>query len=132
MPTRTPRDIDSEVEAAVRSADCLIEVARDPKNLPMAKEAIDLANARLFLSFRPARPTNRAVNKIAGCGVTLGTAPPPVTLYDGPTGRAKLKQQSRTPANADVGHDGRRSPTDPKDSGPEGTSLGNVSRGDWI
>jgi hypothetical protein len=130
----TPRNADMEIEAALQLADRLVEVGKDSGSLELAKEAIDLANAKLFLTFRPIRTKKRTLNKIAGGIVTLGAARPPVPLYDGPTSRAMLKQTKPGSANAVPEDSGRRSPTDPepKGSGREGMSLGNVSRGDRI
>jgi hypothetical protein len=131
---QTPRNADMEIEAALQLADRLVEVGKDSHNLELAKEAIDLANAKLFLTFRPIRTKRRTLNKIAGGIVTLGAARPPVPLYDGPTSRDMLKQTKPGSANAASENSGRRSPADPKPkgSGREGMSLGNVNRGDWI
>ena len=63
----------------------------------MAKEAFGLANAKLFLRFQPVRKKRRTVIRIAGGVVTLGAAPPPVTLYDGPTSRKKVKKGTLGP-----------------------------------
>ncbi|HEV8068326.1 MAG TPA: recombinase family protein [Planctomycetaceae bacterium] len=133
-PARTPRDVNSEIEAAVQLAGRLVEIGRDAQNLALAREAIDLANANLFLRFQPIRAIKRTMNKIAGGVVTLGTAPPPVALYDGPTSRDKIKNTNLGAANAVPEQSGRRSPTESEaqDSGREGTSLGNVNRGDRI
>ncbi len=100
----------------------------------MAKEAFGLANAKLFLRFQPVRKKRRTVIRIAGGVVTLGAAPPPVTLYDGPTSRKKVKKGNPRAANAVSKGSGRRSPTEsePQDSGREGSSLGNVNRGERI
>jgi hypothetical protein len=133
-PARTKRDIESAIEAALHLADRLVEVGRDSQSLALAKEAIELANANLFLTFRPVRAKKRTLNKITAGVVTLGVAPPPVALYQGPTSRDKIKQTKPGAASAVAGDSGRRSPTEsePQDSGREETSLGNVNRGDRI
>jgi hypothetical protein len=37
------------------------------------------------------------LNKLAGGVVTFGTSPPPVSLYEGPTGRRTLRGMAETP-----------------------------------
>ena len=127
-------DEESEVEAALQVLERLAELAADGRDYALAKEAFGLANARLFLRFQPVPKKRRTVNRIAGGVVTLGAAPPPVALYDGPTSRRKIKKGNPRAANAVSKGGGRRSPTEsePQDSGREESSLGNVSRGDRI
>jgi hypothetical protein len=48
-------------------------------------------NARLFPRFTEMRWKNRVVNKIASGIVTFGAIPPPIALYEGPTGRRAVK-----------------------------------------
>jgi hypothetical protein len=97
-----------------------------------AREAIELANVKLYVRFKPAQVKRRLLNRIAGGVVTLGTAPPPFTPYEGPTSRSKVKSEAQGVAIATEVARGRRSPTTPKPngSGREGTSLGNVNRDD--
>ena len=63
--------------------------------------------------------------------MTLGSSPPPVEVYNGPTARQKLTIPA---ARGAAGPVDPSSPAVPKPFGPgqEGESLGNVSRGDWI
>lgn len=131
-PPRTRRDVDSEVQSALQLVDRLTEASADVQNLALAKEAIDLANGKLFLQFRPLLLKKRTVNKITGGVVTLGAARPPMALYEGPTSRDRIKQLNPEAANAVPQGSGRRSPaeSEPKGSGREGTSLGNVNRDD--
>jgi hypothetical protein len=99
-----------------------------------AREAIGLAYVKLFVRFKPEQVKRRVLNQVAGGVMTLGAAPPPFTPYKGPTSRSKVKRKAQKAAIATTGPGGRRSPTTPKPdgSGREGTSLGNVSRGDRI
>jgi hypothetical protein len=90
------------------------------------REAIGLANVKLFVSVGETQGPESG----RGRRRDLGAAPPPFTPYKGPTSRSKAQKA----AIATTGPGGRRSPTTPKPngSGREGTSLGNVSRGDRI
>jgi prepilin-type N-terminal cleavage/methylation domain-containing protein len=80
------------------------------------------------------RQGKRSFNKVAGGVVTIGAAPPPITLYQGPTARKSIKKTSPGAVNAATGRIGRRSAdrSDRSGSGREGSSLGNVNRGDRI
>ena len=74
------------------------------------------------------------LNKLAGWVVTFGTAPTPVELYRGPTGRDKLEANEGMPKLAEKS-DNLCLPSPPEYgvcSGKEGKSLGSASRGDWI
>ena len=95
-----------------------------------ARELFDMTNARLFLQFQPVQMKKRTLNKIASSVVTFGASPPPIEIYEGPSGRRKVKG-SATQCAVEPG--GCESPTPPESvfSGGEGKSLGNVSRGDW-
>jgi hypothetical protein len=127
-------DVDAEIDAVLKLADHLVELVSGTENCAVAKEAIELANVRIFLSFRPVRRGKRLLNQVTGGVVTIGAAPPPVALYEGPTSRHKIKRMIPRAATAATKDGGRRSPTDsePNGSGREGTSLGNVNRGDRI
>jgi hypothetical protein len=67
---------------------------------------------------------------VAGGVVTFGNAAPPITIYNGSTGRKELKG----PAGVLAGPPSPESHTlpDHADPGREGNSFGNISRGDWI
>ena len=83
-------------------------------------------NVRLFLQFDDGHWGKRVVRRVAGGIVTFGDAPPPITLYAGPTARAKVKEAAAESAAA------QSCPHSPVPSGVEGDSSGNVSRGDKI
>jgi hypothetical protein len=86
-------------------------------------------NLRLFLRFEQMEVKNRKLNKLASGVVTFGSAPPPITLYEGPTGRREVKG----PASLeDTGPCSSQTPLSPAplDPGREGSSLGNVRRGE--
>jgi hypothetical protein len=127
MRPETTSNEESEVEAALAFADRLAELVSDAENFA-------LADAKLFVRFQPVQKKRRTLNQMTGGVVTLGAAPPPVALYEGPTSRDKIKQSNPGAAQAIPEDGGRRSPTElePNGSGREGTSLGNVSRGDRI
>jgi hypothetical protein len=80
-------DAEAEVAAALGALDRMGELAADPTNLGAIGELFWRLNARLFLKFREVRTMNR----VAGGVMTFGATPPPVPLYEGPTGRRALK-----------------------------------------
>ncbi len=124
-------DIEAEIRAAMGMIDRLTELAADPNDFQAAREIFDLANVHLFLQFRPVQVKKRVLNKLTGGVVTFGSAPPPISTYEGPTGRETIKGSATTSA-AEPSR--CKPPIPPKriGSGREGKSLGNVSRGDWI
>ena len=126
-------NIDAEIDTALDLASRLVELA-NLEQLTAASDAIRLANAKLFVKFRPVQAKGRILNRIAGGVVTLGAAPPPFVPYEGPTSRSKVKRDKQEAADAATATNGRRSPSQPNlpGSGGEGTSLGNVNRGDRI
>ena len=79
------------------------------------------------MRFEEVQRKKRTVNHVSGGVVTLGAAPPPVALYEGPTGRRALNSQM--PAAGVLLPAGAES-EEPIGPGREGTSLGNVSRGE--
>jgi hypothetical protein len=124
-------DAETDIGAALDFAKRLSELVSNGKDFALATEAFALANAKLFVKFKPIPKKRRTLNQIVGGVVTLGTAPPPIGLYEGPTSRDKIE---KTGPKAAQGPCERRSPTpsEVQDSGGEETSLGNVSRGDRI
>src|SRR5205085_10622111 len=81
--------------------------------------------------FQEVQVGKRALNKLLSGVVTFGSTPPPISIYEGPTGR----RGKRSPASSeDTGPCSPRAPLlpGPLDPGKEGDSLGNVRRGDWI
>jgi hypothetical protein len=118
-------DVDAEVGGALQVLDRLTELA-DAPDLQAVGQLFDRLNARLFVRFEQVQTKKRKVNKVAGGVVTFGAAPPPVTLYSGPTGRRALSAKSPL---SDDGENGI-----PRTNVPvrKGKSLGNVSRGERI
>ncbi len=57
--------------------------------------------------------------------------PPPVPIYNGPTGHRNVKDLGETPAR-DGSDSSQPTENSGGKSGEEGNSLGNVNRGDWI
>jgi hypothetical protein len=123
------RDLEREVAAALARIGRIAELASDPTNLESIGELIRFLNARLFLRFAEARSKNRTINKVAGGVVTFGASPPPVTLYEGPTGRRALQGRPRAPDCISGAHG---QPTELGGNDREGESLGNVNRGERI
>jgi hypothetical protein len=125
-------DLESEVRAAMELARRLTALAGSPTGIKAAGEVFRLTNARLFLGFRPVPEKNRTLNRVIGGVATFGTAPAPAPIYEGPTGRERIKGPKAT----EVGRATRDSDSIPTESvtvvGMEDESLGNVSRGDWI
>jgi hypothetical protein len=83
-------------------------------------------NARLFLRFEQVKQTKRVTNKLASGILTLGSAPPPIQPYQGPTGRGALAAFA-APANNEI----QDAPAGgASTSGRKVELLGNVNRGD--
>ena len=123
---RVPNEIESEIERTMEIASRLTDLASGEESLKSAIELFDLTNAKLFLQFEPVKVKKRTINKLRGGVVTFGNADPPISLYDGPTGRGKIKSSNNPGQGNDV------SGPESVVSGSEEESLGNVSRGDWI
>jgi hypothetical protein len=131
---RIGTEIDAEIDRAIGFTNRLSELASKPEQLPLATQAIELADIKFFVRFRPVQKGKRLLNKVVGGIVTIGAAPPPVALHEGPTGWKIIKKRSPEAANAATGQDEHRllTQSDREESGSEGTSLRNVSRGDRI
>ena len=122
-------DLDDDISAALADFDRLADLAADTSNLGAIGELFRRLNTRLFLRFEEIQPKKRKINKVAGGVVTFGTSPPPVSLYEGPTGRRALQGMAVT--------SGYRPelpalPSVPCGTDREGQSLGNVNRGERI
>ena len=50
-------------------------------------------NANLFLDFQPVKVKKRVLNKPFRGVLTFGADPPPIDVYNGPTGRGKVKSR---------------------------------------
>jgi hypothetical protein len=122
-------DLENVISAALEDFDHLVDLAANDTDLGAASEVFRQLNARLFLRFKEVQPKNRRVNKVAGGVVTFGSSPPPVTLYEGPTGRRALQGRAATPGYLP---EVPALPSVSRDDDREGQSLGNVNRGDRI
>lgn len=78
------------MDAALAVLDRLAPLAEESENLAAVGVLFTRLNARLFFRFAPAKRGNRTVNRVSGGVVTFGMTPPPITLYEGPTGRRAL------------------------------------------
>ena len=125
---KTP-DLEADISAALADFDRLADLAADASNLGAIGELFQRLNTRLFLRFEEIQPNKRKINKVAGGVVTFGTSPPPVSLYEGPTGRRALRDMAETPGSRPE----LAAPSSvPCDTDREGQSLGNVNRGERI
>lgn len=122
-------DLDADISAALADFDRLADLAADTSNLGAIGELFRHLNTRLFLRFEQVQPNKRKINKVAGGVVTFGTSPPPMSLYEGPTGRRALQGMVVSP-----GYRPELSalPAVPCGTDREGQSLGNVNRGERI
>jgi hypothetical protein len=122
-------DLEDDIAAALADFDRLVELAADDTNLWAIGELFRQVDAKLFLRFEQIQPNKRKINKVAGGVVTFGTSPPPVKLYEGPTGRRALRGIEEGPGNEPV-----IAAMPSLSSGPdrEGKSLGNINRGERI
>jgi Recombinase/Resolvase, N terminal domain len=125
----TAIDPEAEVAAAMAMLDGIEELAADPANLEAIGVLFLRLNAKMFLRFEEVEQKKRTVNKVSGGLVTFGSSPPPVALYEGPTGRRVLIGR---PCMPDSSHAIKRSPSEPIGSDQEGKSLGKVNRGERI
>ncbi len=111
--------------------DRLADLAVSPSGLESTGQLFQRLNARIFFRFEEGLWKTRVVTKVAGGVVTFGATPPPVALYEGPTGRRHVKGPADPSGSAGPGS--YESPgilsTVP---GREGDSLGNVNRGERI
>lgn len=123
--------VDVEVAAAMAVLDRLPDLAADENNLASITQAFGLVNARLYLAFQPVQEGKRTLNKISAGMLTFGATPPPIMLYEGPTGRRALATQTTAALSAAVA-EGNGSLPRQFDTDREGYSLGNVNRGDRI
>jgi hypothetical protein len=123
-----PNAIEEEISSALALADRLAALANDEANLPAITELFGAMNVRLFLRFRPEQVKRRKLNLLVSGVLTMGTAPPPIDIYSGPTARAKLKKL----VSQDSGKTDSDLPDNNNGSGSEGDSLRNVNRGDRI
>ncbi len=128
-----PANPQAEVAAAMELVRRLSDLAADEANYAAIGLVFARVNARLFVRFKEVQYKKRKLNKVAGGVVTFGTAPPPIAIYDGPTGRKGLKAGStkQGPAGVVAGPHGSEShpQPDPADPGRESDSFGNRSRG---
>jgi hypothetical protein len=122
-------DLGAAISVALEKFDRLADLAADADNLEAIGELFQHLNARLFLQFEESQPKKRTLNKVAGGVVTFGASPPPVGLYEGPTGRRAFRGIAETTGcmSGITNVPARLCGTD-----REGMSLGNVNRGDWI
>ncbi len=122
-------DLEAEVAAAVALAHRLTDLAADFENYAAISEVFQQVNVRLFMRFQEVQEKKRKLNKLVSGVVTFGSAPHPITIYEGPTGRRDIKGPV---SSKDTGPCSPRTPLCPELFGPgrEGSSLGNVNRGD--
>ena len=86
-----PFDRQNEVNSALELLNRLTVMAAKNDCLGTVTELFQQINVRLFLRFHAVQNAKRILNKIAGGEITLGSAPPPVNIYEGPTSRKTVK-----------------------------------------
>jgi hypothetical protein len=124
-----PHDLEEEISAAMAGLDQMADLAADSTNLESIGELFTRLNVRLFLHFEELQPKKRKVNNVSGGMVTFGASPPPVALYEGPTGRRALLGRAGTP---DCMPGVTALPAELCGTVREGDSLGKVNRGERI
>lgn len=120
----------TDVEAALAVLDRLAPLAAEPVDLGAAGTLFTRLNARMFVRFEPMSLGKRTVNRVSSGVVTFGATAPPISLYDGPTGRRALSSRSDVAPKSDekVSTQSQKSQV----PGREGDSFGNVNRADRI
>jgi hypothetical protein len=121
--------METEISAALAGLDRMAELPADHTDLQSIGDLFLRLNARLFLRFEEVQRNKRTVNRVSGGVVTFGSSPPPVDLYEGPTGRRALGGMAG-PADFESAEFAQAS--EPCGSGREGESLGKVNRGERI
>ena len=93
----------------------LRDLAADPANFAALGEVVTQVNARLFLRFHKLQKGKRKLNKLVSGVVTIGAAPAPITVYEGPTGAKKVNGPVATLATEPMYHPppSFRNPLDP-------------------
>jgi hypothetical protein len=82
-----------QVEAALGALDRLAEsVAAGAADWSTVGVAFDRTNAKLYLRFAAVEKGRKTFSVPAGGAVTFGSAPPPGSLYTGPTDRAIIRK----------------------------------------
>ena len=123
-------DIKAEVGAAMGLVTRLADMRNNLEDFVVAGELFRCVNIRLYFQFRDERAGKRTLRKVAGGVVTFGNAQPPITIYEGPTAREKLRKLMAVEATNPGG--AMLSLPESEVSDSEGKSLGNVDRGDRI
>ena len=129
VPAAAARSAGAEVDAAMAALDRLSDLASDPIDYVAIGRLFAGVNLRLFLRFGEVAWGKRTVNRVAGGVVTFGATPPPVKLYEGPTGRRALADRSHERGGGGGVESPARAPGNP---GRAGDSFGNVSRAGGI
>jgi hypothetical protein len=89
VPART--DPAREVDAALAAFDRLPELADRAEDAAAVQDLVRRADAKLYLRFRVGSRGRQAVSRPSGGVLTLGSAPPPVPVYEGPTDKAYVR-----------------------------------------
>jgi hypothetical protein len=127
---RQPRDVESEVISAMSAARRLADLPRAGADLAAVTRLFQVANPKLYLRFGSKLLKKRSVNRVDSGVLTLGDAPAPIAVYQGPTARNKLAATETSPSSAVGQNEFQASVV--TSSGMEGQSLGNTNRGDRI
>ncbi len=123
-------DPDAQVQAALRVMDRLPDLVADNDDLQKVGESFAFLNVRLFLRFEKRQVKKRVLNKLQHGIMTFGDAEPPTRLYAGPTSRRDINLGIA--ATVAAGSEGDVPLPNRCCDGREGSSSGNVNRGDRI
>ncbi len=122
--------VGTDVDAALAVLDRLAPLAAERENLGAAGALFTRLNTRMFFQFAPVSWGKRTVNQVSGGVVTFGATPPPISLYDGPSGRRASR--GRPELQLADGEENCVTKQKSQIPGRERDSLRNVSRADRI
>lgn len=129
---QTKKGPEVELEKAVSLLARITELAENASSFAEARQLFELTNVHLFVKFervptpKPRKDGQDFINQLSGGILTIGDAPAPVPVYDGPTSRRDVKPQRDEHAEPTIGSGPIEFSTDGKDD-----VLGKQSRGDW-
>lgn len=90
-PAVTRSDPAREVDAALATFDRLPELANRAEDAAAVQDLVRQADAKLYLRFRSESRGRRVVSRPTGGVLTIGSAQPPVPVYEGPTDKAYVR-----------------------------------------
>jgi len=125
--SKAPTNVATEIAAAMDQLRHLQDKAGNLDHLPDVARFFEFLNIRLFIRFGAVAWGKRMLRKPVAGVVTFGNAPLPVTPYQGPTARQKIKDPTAALADGSGAVDSQKS-AKLLVPGREGDSLGNANR----